>query len=66
MWYHATAASFSHGIFFLTFHQLIVSDMSLTLAVPYVIGTVSGSVVGAKVSMYFEVLIGATADGHVR
>ena len=59
MTYHAICSVFSNGLWFLTMHQLVVADLSYWLAVPYIIGTVSGSIFGAKVSMKIEKLIGA-------
>jgi uncharacterized membrane protein YfcA len=38
---------------------LVQSDFDYWLAVPYIIGTVVGSVTGAKVSMKIEKVIGA-------
>lgn len=65
MMYHLIAAVFSNGIWFLTFRYLVTANMSLALFVPYTIGTVSGSLVGQKISMWIEKLIGATSDGHL-
>ena len=63
--YHIIAASLSNTIWFLTFRQLILSDMNYVLLLPYMIGTVAGSVFGVKISMRIEKWLGATADGHV-
>ena len=38
---------------------LVKADLSIWLIFPYIIGTVTGSVFGAKVSMKIEKLIGA-------
>lgn len=65
MTYHLIAAIFSNGIWFLTFRQLVTADMSFALFVPYTIGTVSGSLVGQKISMWIERLLGASSDGHL-
>jgi uncharacterized membrane protein YfcA len=62
MLYHASASVFSNGIWFLTFKLLLTHDMDYTLFVPYVIGTVCGSLTGAKVSMQIERWLGAKAD----
>ncbi len=62
MTYHAICAVGSNAIWFLTMRELVVTDLSLSLIAPYVIGTVAGSVCGAKVSMKIEGLIGALAD----
>lgn len=63
--YHIIAASFSNGIWFLTFRQLILADMNFILFIPYCVGTVIGSVFGVKISMLIEKLLGASADGHL-
>ncbi len=59
MTYHAIASVFSNGIWFLTFSILVKENMNLIMFVPYCIGTVSGSLWGAKVAMYIEAKIGA-------
>lgn len=64
--YHMIASVFSNGIWFLTFRQLILSEMSWLLFVPYTLGTVAGSLSGAKVSMLIEKKIGADSDGHLK
>lgn len=64
--YHLIAATFSNTIWFMTFRLLVLSDMTFVLFIPYVLGTVSGSLFGVKVAMFIERIIGATADGHVR
>jgi len=63
--YHIIAATFSNGIWFLTFRQLVRSDMNFVLFIPYVLGTVLGSISGMKLSMFIERLLGASADGHL-
>ncbi len=63
--YHAVAAVGSNGVWFLTFRELVRSEMSFELIVPYVAGTVTGSLFGVRVAMAIEKAIGATADGHV-
>lgn len=60
--YHLIAATFSNGVWFLTFRELVLADMNALLFIPYVIGTVIGSLTGAKVSMFVEQAIGAVAD----
>lgn len=64
--YHVIAASFSNGIWFLTFRQLILADMNFVLFIPYCLGTVAGSVFGVRISMFIEKLLGASADGHLK
>ncbi len=59
MTYHSICSVFSNGLWFMTMHYLVVTDLSYTLIVPYIVGTVSGSVFGAKLSMKIEELIGA-------
>lgn len=63
--YHIIAATFSNGIWFLTFRELVVRDMNLVLFLPYCIGTVAGSVFGVKISMWIEKILGASADAHL-
>jgi uncharacterized membrane protein YfcA len=63
--YHMIASVFSNGIWFLTFRQLVLGEMNWLLFVPYTIGTVLGSLSGAKLSMWIEAKIGAVSDGHI-
>lgn len=58
-WYHASCSVMSNGLWFATFHLLVVEEMGWELLVPYIIGTVAGSVTGSKVSMWIEERIGA-------
>ena len=64
--YHIIAATFSNSIWFLTFRQLVLADMSLILFIPYCLGTVAGSVYGVKLSMWIEKMLGASADAHLK
>ena len=64
--YHIVAATFSNGIWFLTFRMLVRGEMNFILFIPYVIGTVAGSCVGMQLSMFIERLLGASADGHLK
>ena len=57
--YHMFCSILSNGIWFLTFGILVKADMSFYLFIPYLIGTVSGSLFGAKVAMKIEDKIGA-------
>lgn len=66
MTYHVIAAIFSNGIWFLTFRQLVTANMTLSLFPTYCAGTVIGSVVGVKVSMWIERLLGAASDSHLK
>ena len=59
MTYHAICSVFSNGIWFLTMRELVLADLTWWLFVPYVVGTVMGSLFGAKVSMKIEKAIGA-------
>lgn len=59
MTYHAICSVFSNGIWFLTMHQLVVADLTYGLIVPYIVGTVCGSLFGVKTSMKIEKMIGA-------
>lgn len=59
MKYHAICSVFSNGIWFLTMKLLVVADLNLLLIIPYIIGTVSGSIFGATASMKIEKLINA-------
>ena len=59
MTYHAICSVFSNGLWFATMHYLVTTGMSWPMALPYIIGTVIGSLFGAKVSMHIEGKIGA-------
>ena len=63
--YHIIAATFSNGIWFLTMRHLVRGDMNFILFLPYVFGTVLGSISGVKLSMFIEKFLGASADGHL-
>jgi hypothetical protein len=63
--YHIASAIFSNAIWFLTFRELILSNMNLILFVPYTIGTVGGSVVGVKISQWFEKILHLESDSHL-
>lgn len=62
MTYHATCSIFSNGLWFLTMRELVLADLTYWLILPYIVGTVCGSVFGAKASMKIEKAIGALAD----
>lgn len=64
--YHLIAATLSNTIWFLTFRELVLAQMTLILFIPYTIGTVSGSLLGVKISMWIEKKIGAFSDDHLR
>ena len=59
MTYHAICSVLSNGIWFLTMRELVVADLSYWLLVPYVVGTATGSLFGASISIKIERLIGA-------
>lgn len=63
--YHMIASVFSNGIWFLTFRQLVLGEMNFFLFLPYTIGTVAGSLFGAKISMLIERRINAMSDSHL-
>ena len=62
MLYHATCSVFSNGLWLATFGligvELIVNSNYL-MAIPYIVGTVAGSLFGSKVSMKIEKFLGA-------
>lgn len=62
MGYHMAASVLSNGLWFATMGILVTHDMDWRLAIPYIAGTVLGSLFGAKVSIAIERLIGAKAD----
>jgi len=64
--YHLIAATFSNTVWFLTFRQLVKSEMNFILFMPYVLGTVVGSCCGVKISMFIERLLKASADEHLK
>ena len=62
-WYHAYASVFSNGLWFATIGVIIqtqLESLNLWLAIPYIAGTVAGSLTGAHISMWIEKKIGAT------
>lgn len=66
MTYHIIAASASNVVWFMTFRELLVYEMSLVLLPSYIVGTVTGSVLGVKIAMKVEKWLGATSDGHLK
>ena len=64
--YLIIASFFSNGIWYLTFRALVLRDMTMLLFVPYTLGNVLGSVIGVTVSMWFEKLLGAQSDSHIK
>lgn len=66
MRYHVIASMLSNTIWFLTFRELIMGEMSLYLLPFYMAGTITGSVLGVKISMRIEKWLGATSDSHIK
>lgn len=64
--YHIVASIFSNSIWFLTFRELIIGEMNWLLFIPYVVGTVIGSVFGMTISMRIERWLGAESDKHLK
>jgi putative flippase GtrA len=61
MTYNAVSLALGSIVWYVTMHYLVMADLTFYLLIPYVIGTVVGSVCGAKISMRIELLIGAKA-----
>ena len=59
MYYHAVCSIFSNGIWFASMGILVENDLSWDIAPFYIAGTIVGSLLGAKISMRIEKLIGA-------
>ena len=57
---------FSNSLWFFTFKELILAEMSVVLLIPYVVGSLLGSILGMNISMYIEKILGASADAHVK
>jgi len=60
--YHAICSVFSNGLWLITFGLLgteLILNGNYIMAVPYIVGTVAGSLFGAKVSIRIEKAIGA-------
>lgn len=64
--YHLVASVGSNGIWFLTLRELVTREMGWEFAAPYFVGTVAGSILGVKVSMWIERWLGASSDGHLK
>ena len=56
MIYHGICAVMSNAFWFLTMRELVLAELTFWLIIPYIIGTVAGSIFGAKVSMRIEKL----------
>lgn len=62
MTYHAVCSVFSNGLWLATLGVVgtdLIVNQNWWVSIPYVVGTVSGSIFGAKVSMKIEQAIGA-------
>ncbi len=64
--YHLIAAFFSNALWFLTFRALVTANMSLALFPWYCAGTMLGSVLGVKISMWIEAKLGAESNSHIK
>lgn len=64
IYYHAVASIVANTLYFLIFRELVLSEMGIDLLLAYILGTTIGSIGGGKFSMWFEQIIGATADGN--
>ena len=51
---HIICSLLSNSLWFATMHVLVTTDLSLAMALPYVLGTALGSVFGAKISLVVE------------
>lgn len=57
--YHAIAAIFSNGVWFVTMKFLIITQhMTWLMFVPYTVATVGGSSAGQSISMWIEKKLG--------
>jgi hypothetical protein len=65
--YHALASVFSNGVWFLTMAYMITElDFEFWVVVPYVLGTVLGSLVGVSLSMKIEEFFNLGSDDHLK
>jgi len=60
--YHFIAVLLATVVFFWMLERLIRSDLTLALILPYVAGTVAGSITGVQLSTWIEKRIGAIAN----
>lgn len=56
----------SVSLWFLVFRELVTQNMNWAFFLPYIIGTVSGNIFGAQISMHVEKKIGAASDAHIK
>ena len=65
--YHAIAAVFSNGVWFATMAYMITElNFEFWIIVPYILGTVTGSLVGADLSMRIEAFLDIGSDDHLK
>lgn len=57
--YIAVCSFMSNAFLFLVLRQIILSDLSLWLIIPYLTGVVAGSLIGATLAIRIERVIGA-------
>lgn len=60
--WHALAAVFSNGIWFLTFRELYLAGLEWPFVIPYMLGAASGSLIAYNISILIERKTGAVAD----
>ena len=60
--YHAVASVLSNGIWFATMGILITEGMTWITAIPYITGTVLGSIFGAGLAQRIEKWLGAKTE----
>lgn len=57
--YHTVCSIFSNSVWFITMGILVKMDMDFILFIPYLLGTVCGSLFGAEVAIKVEKFINA-------
>lgn len=63
---YSVAATLASGfLFLLAFRYLVVHNMPFSLFIPYAVGTVLGSIAGAKISAVFEKIFNIRPDSHL-
>lgn len=60
--YHAFTTLISNFIFYLVVRNLITSNMTMALFIPYTVATVFGSLTGSRASQWVEERFGITVD----
>lgn len=64
--YLAWTSVFSNGVWYLTMHELALGSITLEKAIPYIVGSAVGSLVGQLLAMKVEQATGATMDASVK